>query len=399
MVSKSCISMALTLLIFTLMRPFWSDPYLWVHLAGIAAVPLCLDLCLLGFSTGKPILPIWLEMLLVGAIGIVPILWMQWQRPFYIFSLPAVAVQPTQLNEDQRRILQLFRTTPTRVLALFAPIVLSLVLWKLYQLAPIAAIVSPLAAKPRVLGLLLAAIAFLAANLFMQIPVSVTRVLLTPTKAFQAIDPYPPERILPDFTILGIRVQQLLPPFQAKPADVPDVAAPEAPASEPAVPPETAAPPVVEPVLTADSSLEDPLDSPEAVEIARSSSEFVEQTANISESAAADGIDSESADLESTDFEAIDSDVETDPVPSEPELETEPEPEIQMTIETVKVLEPEPLEEDHPTEGSVDLEKPDLIEMRAEIEIQEIQSSRFMPESSYELSEPGLDDETDKPDK
>ena len=76
------------------MRSFWSDPYLWVHLAGLAAVPIFLEICLIGFAVGDPLLPGWLELLLVAAIGSAPILWMQWQRPFYIFSLVGVALQP-----------------------------------------------------------------------------------------------------------------------------------------------------------------------------------------------------------------------------------------------------------------------------------------------------------------
>jgi hypothetical protein len=33
-----------------------------------------------------------LEVLLVAGLGIAPVLWMQWQRPFYIFSIVAIAL-------------------------------------------------------------------------------------------------------------------------------------------------------------------------------------------------------------------------------------------------------------------------------------------------------------------
>ena len=132
-----------TLLILKAMRSFWSDPYLWVHLAGIAAVPLFLELCLLGLAVGTPIAPVGLEWLLVGAIGVAPVLWMQWQRPFSIFSLIVLALQPQQLTDDQRRILRLFRTPLEKGLAALMAIALLATLWQLFQIAPIASEVTP----------------------------------------------------------------------------------------------------------------------------------------------------------------------------------------------------------------------------------------------------------------
>ncbi|MEM9245882.1 MAG: low-complexity tail membrane protein, partial [Cyanobacteria bacterium P01_F01_bin.153] len=70
------------------------DPHLWIHLAGLASVPLWLDLCLAGLAVGDPVVPPWLEMGLLGLIGSGPLLWMQWQRPFYPFSLLLFAIRP-----------------------------------------------------------------------------------------------------------------------------------------------------------------------------------------------------------------------------------------------------------------------------------------------------------------
>jgi hypothetical protein len=193
------------------MRSFWFDPYLWVHLTGIAALPIFLEICLLGLAAGDPVLPAVLELLFVAAVGIVPVFWMQWQRPFYIFSLLAIALQPTQLSLEQRRLLRLFKTKEVRVLTAIAPIVLAIALWQLYKLAPLAAEVTPLAGQWRLVGLLLAAIAFLACNLFLQVPLSVVRVLLAREAELAAIDPYPLEQIGRDFTVLGLRVKQILP--------------------------------------------------------------------------------------------------------------------------------------------------------------------------------------------
>jgi len=51
----------------------------------------------------------------------------------------------------------------------------------------------------------------LASNLFFQIPVSVARMFVTSDAEFAATEPYPLEKISPDFTILGLPVNQILP--------------------------------------------------------------------------------------------------------------------------------------------------------------------------------------------
>jgi hypothetical protein len=194
------------------MRSFWSDPYLWVHLAGLAALPLFLELCLIGFSVGDPFLPVWVELLLVAAVGIAPIFWMQWQRPFYIFSLVAVALKPAQLTEDQRRLLTLFKSQRQRILAVLVPVALLFVLVKIYGASAIATSVVPFPTQWRGAGLLLAAIAFLGSNLFAQVPVSVLSVMVNSESTFATTNPYPLEQIRQSFTLLGLQVNQILPP-------------------------------------------------------------------------------------------------------------------------------------------------------------------------------------------
>ncbi len=194
-----------------LMRSFWFDPYLWIHLAGLAALPIFLEICLVGFAIGEPLLPAWLEVLLVAVAGVAPILWMQWQRPFYIFSVMAVAIKPEQLTDDQRRLLVLFKSQRNRVLAAVVPVFLVFLLWKIYAIAPIAAPVVSFLPGWRLLGLLLSAGAFLASNLFMQVPISVASVMLTTESAFAATPPHLLESIRRSFTLVGLRVNQFLP--------------------------------------------------------------------------------------------------------------------------------------------------------------------------------------------
>ena len=198
------------------MRSFWSEPFLWIHLAGVAALPIFLGLCLLGLAVGSPLLPVWLEVFLVGAAGIGPVLWMQWFRPFYIFSILVVAVKPQNLTNGQQRILARFKSRLNQGLALFVAIVLAVILWQLYQFAPLVATVAPFPPQWRLAGLLLAALAFLASNLFLQVPAGVIAVLLTPESEFVAIQPHILEKVGQDFTIAGWQVDRILPAFVAE---------------------------------------------------------------------------------------------------------------------------------------------------------------------------------------
>jgi hypothetical protein len=197
------------------MRSFWSEPYLWVHLAGLATVPLLAEVCLVGLAVGDPWLPVWLELLLVGAAGIAPVLWMQWQRPFCIFSLTPLALRPDALSDDRRRMLHLFRGTEVQALAGSAAIALWILLWQLFRFAPVATEAAASLPQNRALGLLIAAVAFLLCNLFVQVPLSVIRVLLSSDAAIAQFVPYTPAEVAKSFTIPGFRVKQIVPELVA----------------------------------------------------------------------------------------------------------------------------------------------------------------------------------------
>lgn len=217
------------------MGSFRQEPYLWVHLAGLATVPLWLDLCLVGLATGIPRVPPIFELALLVLLGSGPILWMQWRRPFSIFSLLVLVLPPDLLTEDQRRILRLFKSPTTKALSLLVPLGLTWTLLQLYRLAPIAASVTPLHTGHTV-GFLVALISFLACNLFIQVPLSVLRVLAVGSKRFALVDPYPVEEIPQDFTMLGMRVNKILPEIgtviQPEAVDGADAATAEDPEAE-----------------------------------------------------------------------------------------------------------------------------------------------------------------------
>lgn len=194
------------------MRSFWTEPFLWIHLAGIAALPLTLELVCVGLAVGDPILPVWLELLLVAVVGIGPVVWMQLTNPFDIFSLLIVAMKPEQLTEDRRRLLSLFKTKTNSVVTIAAGIFMVWVLWQLYRVAPVAApAVASYVPGWRIAGLLWGGLAFLASNLFLQVPLSVVQVLLTSESEWAATIPYLVEKVPQEFTIPGVRVNQIWP--------------------------------------------------------------------------------------------------------------------------------------------------------------------------------------------
>jgi hypothetical protein len=193
------------------MRSFWTEPFLWIHLAGLAAVPLALEVVWLGLAVGDPILPVWLEWLLLAIIGIAPVIWMQLTRPFDIFSILVLALKPEQLTLEQRRLLSLFKTKNNPLFIIAAAVFMLWVLWQIYRVAPVAAAVAPFEPSWRIAGLLLAGLAFLGSNLFLQVPLSVLQVLLISDSEFAMTEPYAVEKMSQDFTIPGLKVNKILP--------------------------------------------------------------------------------------------------------------------------------------------------------------------------------------------
>jgi hypothetical protein len=193
------------------MKTFWRDPYLWIHAAGVAAVPLWLLVCLLGIAAGDPVVPSWLELIVVALVGIGPIVWMQWEKPFCIYSLLAVTLKPEKLTDDQRRILTLFKQRRNPLFIGLGAGIAFLLLKQMFDLSAIAQTVSPIG--NHTFGLLIAMVAFLLTNLFLQVPLSVLQVLLTPQEGFNAAQPQEVGQIMQGFFEPGMKVDQILPRF------------------------------------------------------------------------------------------------------------------------------------------------------------------------------------------
>ena len=180
--------------------------YLWVHLVGLAAVPLLLDICLAGLASTGAASPFGFQFWMVAIVGIVPSAWMQIQRPFYIYSLPPLAVKPASLSENDRRCLTVLKSWQIKALA---GVTAGFSLWLLIRLYDKLPQVLPVM-EPRA-GLVSAIAAFFFACLFLQISVSVVRSLLIGQDTLNRVKPIEPGKVASSFFIPGIRVRKILP--------------------------------------------------------------------------------------------------------------------------------------------------------------------------------------------
>ena len=184
--------------------------YLWVHLVGLATVPLLLDICLAGLASARPAFDyaeaFGIQFWTVALVGVAPSLWMQIQKPFYIYSLPPLAVKPSSLSEDDRRCLTVLKSWQIKALA---GVTAGFLVWLLAQLYAKLPQISPVM-KPGV-GLVCAIAAFFFVCLFLQISVSVVRSLLIGQDTLQRVKPFEASEISSSFLIPGLRVSKILP--------------------------------------------------------------------------------------------------------------------------------------------------------------------------------------------
>lgn len=188
---------------------FRAEPFLWIHLAGIVVVPLALLTMMLGLALGTPFSVYGLELIFLIAVGWLPVMVMQWFKPFEIFSLLIIALRPDSLAEDQLRILSLFKRSQQRWITLLGGIISLGLLWLVYYYAPIAYPWVTDLPQIRLAGVGLAAIAYLMANLFLQVPLSVLGVLSTSQSKFAETIPLDANQIKQQFTIPGIKLRQI----------------------------------------------------------------------------------------------------------------------------------------------------------------------------------------------
>ncbi|MFM2312040.1 MAG: hypothetical protein RLZZ04_1316 [Cyanobacteriota bacterium] len=185
-----------------------SEPFLWIHLGGIIVFPLMCFITLIGLEVGDQY-SYWLEIPLLIAIAILPVLLMQLYRPFNIFSVLFLALQPKFLTANQRKILALFKRKQQKVVNVMITGLMLLSLWLIYYFAPGAAALANLLPQQRILGLAIACGAFFGSNLFLQIPLNAFQVLLTNELEFAQTQQCTLEEVESDFTTAGIRVSKI----------------------------------------------------------------------------------------------------------------------------------------------------------------------------------------------
>lgn len=189
----------------------WFEPYLWIHVAGILVFPLWMGVCLLGLASGEPFLPAGLELIAIALLGIGPVLAMQLWRPFNIFSLLFMAVPTDCLDEQRRQILGAFQAKEQRFLSVAIAVLLFCFLIDAYHLAPLVESWSPVPIAPgaELSRFAIAAIGFLGANLFLQVPLAALRVMVMPEDILSAIPPVDFEDASDRFTTLGWQFSKL----------------------------------------------------------------------------------------------------------------------------------------------------------------------------------------------
>ena len=185
-----------------------SEPFLWIHLGGIVMFPLFFLLTALGLAVGKSY-SYWLEVPILTAVAILPVLLMQLYRPFNIFSVLLFSLKPQILTADRRRILALFQRKQQKLVNAIASILMLLALWLIYNLSPAVAGIAELLPQSRLLGLAIASVAFFGSNLFLQIPLNALQVLLIKESELEQIELYTPEAVESSFTTPGIQLSQI----------------------------------------------------------------------------------------------------------------------------------------------------------------------------------------------
>jgi hypothetical protein len=192
------------------MISFLSRPFILIHLAGLALVPFCLLLVWIGLAVCEPMAPWDVKMILIALIGTIPMGYMQFTRPFYIYNILFFSLYPEVLDTEQRKILTLLKTKKVRVFTLIASILMLLILGQIYRLIPLAVTLPFVINQWSIIGFLVAVLAFMISNLFFQVPISLLSIIFISEQKFKEVSPYSPESIKQEFTIVGFQLKDIL---------------------------------------------------------------------------------------------------------------------------------------------------------------------------------------------
>ena len=86
------------------------DPYLWLHLVGLATLPLTTALVAIALVWGIPLPFSNTELILIVLLGGLPVWIVQIWRPWQPFGFLCFQIPPERMDERQKRILRLIQS-------------------------------------------------------------------------------------------------------------------------------------------------------------------------------------------------------------------------------------------------------------------------------------------------
>ncbi len=209
-----------------------SEPLLWLQLVALGAVPLellGLVLVLAGADPGP--LP-GLERLLAWAIGALGPAILLWQRPADVCSLLVIQVPIKARSGAQLSLAALQSSLVLKLLMAAGAAALLPLFWWIDQHAALATPLSPLAASPRFVGLLVACPLLAVITWQWQQLIQASALLIPNPATLPERPPLSLQQLLSQRMSLGLPLLLLNPLLTSRPG------APEAPAAEALVQPE-----------------------------------------------------------------------------------------------------------------------------------------------------------------
>lgn len=187
------------------------DPYLWLHLVGLATLPLTLALVAIALAWGIPLPFATAELILIVLIGGVPVWVLQILRPWQPFGFLFFQIPPERMDERQKQILRLIQGTRQPVLNVVGAVFMVILLWQLAHYAPLATGMSEGFWQWRLIGLGLAIAGFFLGNVSLQMSLTLLPALFQSEKTVKAMDQHPNVSIRRDFACWGLPMGQLFP--------------------------------------------------------------------------------------------------------------------------------------------------------------------------------------------
>lgn len=187
------------------------DPYLWLHLVGLATLPLTLALVAIALAWGIPVPFSNTELILIVLIGGLPVWILQIWRPWQPFGFLCFQIPPERMDERQKRILRLIQSNRQPLLNVAGAVVMVLLLWQISHYAPLATGLSEGFWQWRIFGLGVAIAGFFLGNVSIQMSFTLLPTLFSSEKTVQAMDPHPNISIRRDFACWGLPMGQIFP--------------------------------------------------------------------------------------------------------------------------------------------------------------------------------------------